>query len=93
MGEIVLNGKLSIISGVMEKTCQTQKNKRDELFDEAVEIISKQKTCSPAILQRRLGVGYVRAGRILEQMENAGIVGPESGTNREVLMKLKDKSA
>ena len=65
----------------MEKTCQTQKNKRDELFDEAVEIISKQKTCSPAILQRRLGVGYVRAGRILEQMENAGIVGPESGTS------------
>lgn len=88
-----MNRKLSIIPDVMERTCQTQKNKRDELFDEAVEIISKQKTCSPAILQRRLGVGYVRAERILEQMENAGIVGPESGANREVLMKLKDKSA
>lgn len=70
----------------MEKICQMQKNGCDELFDEAVGIISKQKTCSPAILQRRLAVGYMRACRILEQMEDNGIVGPEYGMGiREVL--------
>lgn len=66
----------------MGKICKMQKNGRDELFDEAVEIISKQKSCSPAILQRRLAVGYMRACRILEQMKEAGIVGPENGAGK-----------
>lgn len=72
----------------MEKVYQEQKIKRDSLFEEAVGIISKQKTCKPAILQNRLAVGYQRACQILEQMESDGIVGPESKTGeREVLMK------
>ena len=54
-----------------------QNNKKDEMFSEAVEIISKRKMCSPALLQRRLAAGYIRAGRILQQMEDEGIVGPE----------------
>ena len=64
----------------MEKVYQEQKIKRDSLFEEAVGIISKQKTCKPAILQNILAVGYQRACQILEQMESDGIVGPESKT-------------
>ena len=76
------------ILDIMEKVYQEQKIKRDSLFEEAIGIISKQKTCKPAILQNRLAVGYHRACQILEQMETDGIVGPESKTGeREVLMK------
>ena len=63
-----------------------QKDRRDELYDEAVGIISEQKDCSPAILQRRLAVGYMRACRILKQMENDGIVGPEYGMGKRTVL-------
>ena len=82
------------ILDIMEKVYQEQKIKRDSLFEEAVGIISKQKTCKPAILQNRLAVavGYQRACQILEQMESDGIVGPESKTGeRKVLMKKHEK--
>lgn len=63
-------------------------DKKDPMFDQAVELVSKLKTCSPATLQNRLAVGYMRAKRILEQMESAGIVGPEDAKGkRKVLMK------
>ena len=63
-------------------------DKKDPMFDQAVELVSKLKTCSPATLQNRLAVGYMRARRILEQMESAGIVGPEDAKGkRKVLMK------
>ena len=63
-------------------------DKKDPMFDQAVELVSKLKTCSPATLQNSLAVGYMRAKRILEQMESAGIVGPEDARGkRKVLMK------
>lgn len=72
----------------MEKIDSMLDNKKDPIFDEAVELVSKQKTCSPATLQIKLAVGYMRARRILEQMESAGIVGPEDAKGkRKVLMK------
>lgn len=83
---------ISIGNSFMEKVYQEQKIKRDSLFEEAVGIISKQKTCKPAILQNRLAVGYQRACQILEQMESDGIVGPESKTGeRKVLMEKYEK--
>ena len=54
----------------MEKIDSMLDNKKDPIFDEAVELVSKQKTCSPATLQIKLAVGYMRARRILEQMES-----------------------
>ncbi len=72
----------------MEKTCQMRNNKRDELFDEAVGIVSKQRICSPATLQNGLAIGHMRARRILEQMESDCIVGPEDAKGkRKALMK------
>ena len=63
-------------------------DEKDPMFDQAVELVSKLKTCTPATLQTKFAVGYIRARRILEQMEASGIIGPESGAGeRKVLMK------
>jgi S-DNA-T family DNA segregation ATPase FtsK/SpoIIIE len=64
--------------------------KRDEgdpLFDEAVSLIRKEGRASVSMLQRRLRIGYTRASRIVDQMEDKKIVGPpEGGTQmRQVL--------
>lgn len=60
---------------------------RDELFEEAARLIFKLQQCSTSTLQRRLKLGYARAARIVDQLEDAGIVGPKNGANaREVLV-------
>ena len=57
----------------------------DELFEEAVQIVKEAKKASASLLQRRLAVGYARAARLLDIMENRGIVGPGDGAKpREV---------
>ena len=62
-------------------------NDRDSLFDEAAMFIVSGETASTSSLQRRFGVGYNRAGRIMDQMEAAGIVGPsQGGKPRKVLV-------
>lgn len=58
----------------------------DPLYDQAVAIVTKSRKASISYVQRRLRVGYNRAARLIEQMENAGLVGPQEGSNgREVL--------
>jgi len=61
---------------------------RDELFDQSVEIVLKYGRASISRLQRELGIGYERAAKIMDQMEAAGIVGPEKGgaRSRDVLI-------
>ncbi len=55
-------------------------DKRDELFDEAAKIIVIHQQGSTSLIQRKLSIGYNRAGRIIDQMEAAGIVGPSKGS-------------
>jgi len=58
----------------------------DPLFDKAVEIVRTFKKASASFLQRRLGVGYNRAARMVELMEEMGIVGPQQGSKpREIV--------
>jgi S-DNA-T family DNA segregation ATPase FtsK/SpoIIIE len=60
---------------------------RDELFEEAAQIIVHHQQGSTSLLQRRLNLGYNRAGRLIDQLEKAGIVGPFKGSKaREVLI-------
>lgn len=60
-------------------------NDRDELFDAAVEIIMEAGYASVSILQRRLNIGYPRAGRLIDSLERAGIIGPANGSKpREI---------
>ncbi len=57
----------------------------DELFEEAVKIVHEAKKASASLLQRRLSVGYARAARLIDIMEQKGIVGPGEGAKpREV---------
>jgi DNA segregation ATPase FtsK/SpoIIIE, S-DNA-T family len=59
----------------------------DPLFREAVELVIRHKQGSVSLLQRRLGVGYQRAARLIDQLEQAGVVGPYDGSKaREVLV-------
>ncbi len=58
---------------------------RDELFDDAVTVIARRDKASASLLQRRLSVGYARAARILDQLFDAGLVGPPQGSKpREI---------
>lgn len=62
-------------------------NERDELFEEAARIIVQHQQGSTSLIQRKLKLGYNRAGRIIDQLEAAGIVGPFEGSKaREVLI-------
>lgn len=64
---------------------------RDEKFVDAAELVVQLKQASVSLLQRRLGVGYAKAGRIVDQLERAGIVGRERGSKpREVLMNEEE---
>jgi S-DNA-T family DNA segregation ATPase FtsK/SpoIIIE len=59
----------------------------DEMFDRAVAIVADSRNASISYLQRRLKVGYNRAARMIEHMENEGIIGPQVGTKaREVFI-------
>ncbi len=54
--------------------------KRDELFEDAARIIVMNQQGSTSLIQRKLAIGYNRAGRIMDQIEAAGIVGPSKGS-------------
>lgn len=60
---------------------------RDELFDEAVRYILTDEQASISYLQRKLKIGYSRAARIVDQLEESGIIGPNEGSKpRKVLL-------
>ncbi len=59
----------------------------DPMLDEAVRAVSEAGQASTSLLQRKLRLGYARAGRLIDEMENRGIVGPHEGSKpRQVLM-------
>lgn len=60
----------------------------DELFEDAVNIVLTDKRASTSFLQRRLRVGYARAARIMDELEEAGVIGPGRGAKpREILIE------
>ena len=66
----------------------------DELYDQAVQIVVEAKQASVSLLQRRMRVGYTRAGRLVDAMEARGVVGPYEGSKpREVLISIEQLQA
>ncbi|MDP3729199.1 MAG: DNA translocase FtsK [bacterium] len=64
----------------------------DELYEEAVTIVRDAQKASASLLQRRLSVGYARAARLLDIMENKGIIGPGDGAKaREVYIDKENQ--
>ena len=64
----------------------------DDKFEEAARVIIRRQQGSVSLLQRKLAVGYTRAARIVDQLEEAGIVGPFNGTKaREVLVEDEEE--
>ena len=62
--------------------------KRQPLFDEAARLIVIQQQGSTSLIQRKFAIGYNRAGRLMDQLEAAGIVGPFEGSKaRQVLVQ------
>lgn len=65
-------------------------NDRDSLFEDAARLIVQNQVGSTSLLQRRMKLGYNRAGRLMDQLEAAGIVGPNQGSKaRDVLIKTE----
>ena len=64
----------------------------DELYDDAVQLVTEMQTASVSMLQRRFRVGYSRAARIIDQMEQRGVVGPYEGSKpRHVLVPKQEE--
>ncbi|MFP3809861.1 DNA translocase FtsK [Bacillus sp. SIMBA_005] len=70
-----------------EETQEQLTSVDDDLYDEAVELIVGMQTASVSMLQRRFRIGYTRAARLIDAMEERGVVGPYEGSKpREVLL-------
>jgi S-DNA-T family DNA segregation ATPase FtsK/SpoIIIE len=65
-----------------------EKSNKDDLLEEAVKLVVESGRVSTSLLQRRLGIGYPRASRLMDQLEEEGVIGPADGSKpREVLWR------
>jgi S-DNA-T family DNA segregation ATPase FtsK/SpoIIIE len=80
------------LPGTPEAEAVNEERDIDEHFAEAAKIVVRHKEASVSMLQRRLDVGWARAGRIIDQLQQAGIVGPYQGSkSRKVLVETEEE--
>mmetsp|Transcript_14273 Transcript_14273/g.7040 ORF Transcript_14273/g.7040 Transcript_14273/m.7040 type:complete len:709 (+) Transcript_14273:148-2274(+) len=78
----------NIVETVTKEKESSKEKEYDEKYDEAVMLVTKTRAASISMVQRHLRVGYNRAARIIEMMEEEGVVGPSDGVKpRKVLMQ------
>jgi S-DNA-T family DNA segregation ATPase FtsK/SpoIIIE len=71
-----------------EDSIEVDLGKRDDLFEDAARVLVANQQGSTSLIQRKFSIGYNRAGRIIDQLEAAGIVGPFEGSKaRQVLIR------
>jgi S-DNA-T family DNA segregation ATPase FtsK/SpoIIIE len=99
VGALKSRGGPQYIEGVLESPEVAELNaeggqaggEADPLYDQAVEIVLKNRRASISLVQRHLRIGYNRAARLLEDMEKAGMVSPmQSNGNREILVPQRE---
>lgn len=74
----------------LEKNGGLDANEKDPLFEDAARLIVQNQIGSTSLIQRRMKLGYNRAGRLMDQLERAGVVGPNLGSKaREVRFKTE----
>jgi S-DNA-T family DNA segregation ATPase FtsK/SpoIIIE len=67
---------------------------KDDMLEEAVKLVVESGRASTSLLQRRLGIGYPRASRLMDQLEEEGVVGPAEGSRpREVFLQEEQNEA
>lgn len=76
------------VEGDGDGILDTDLTEKDELFDDAAALVVRNQMGSTSMIQRKLAIGYNRAGRIMDQLEMAGVVGPSEGSKaRQVLIQ------
>lgn len=85
--EAVYNEDMIPSKNDSEGQAESEDEREDEFYDQAVALVRKQQSASVSMLQRRFRIGYNRAARIVDEMEAKGIVGPSEGSKpRQVLI-------
>jgi S-DNA-T family DNA segregation ATPase FtsK/SpoIIIE len=80
------------LPGTPEAEAMDEERDIDEFFVKAAKIVLMHKEASVSMLQRRLDIGWARAGRIIDQLQQAGVVGPYEGSkSRKVLVESEDE--
>jgi len=78
----VQNALPSLFATELEPESKPLPGQGDDLLNKAIEVVRREKKASTTLLQRRLRIGYARAARIIEALEEQGIVGPDRGGSR-----------
>lgn len=93
--EIIQNGyypKLGEEHVKIEQVVQEENIEADSLFIEGAKLVFRHQVASVSLLQRRLGIGYARAGRIIDQLEAANLIEPFQGSkSRKVLVEREEE--
>ncbi|HNW71308.1 MAG TPA: DNA translocase FtsK, partial [Candidatus Paceibacterota bacterium] len=90
MEEISLSGgSISADKSIFESTLDDTEDDDDELYEDARQCVIEAGKASTSYLQRKLKLGYARAARLMDILEERGVVGPADGAKpREVLEKI-----
>ncbi|MGC9359543.1 MAG: DNA translocase FtsK, partial [Anaerolineae bacterium] len=78
-----------------EQGLETEDEDTDELLDEAIELVREEQRASISMLQRHFRIGYTRAARIVDMMDERGVIGPPTGSSkpRDVLLPPPDEES
>lgn len=91
--EEVTEQAVSTVSGSGGRGGGMSGDGQDPLFNQALEVVYQGGKASASLIQRRLSVGYARAARIIDQLEEAGIIGPQQGSKPRELISRSGSSS